>query len=81
MPLKPLVAPENIKKRKSLVSVEALLKKKIIKPTDPDYPFVPLIAVWSQKCAICHSFLVAKSRIGVISRHDAHYRKCRGALK
>ena len=61
-----------------MVSVEELLNRKIIKPTDPDYNYVPLMAVWSYKCSKCHSFLVAKSRIGVHSRHDAHFKKCRG---
>ena len=63
-----------------MTSVEDLLKKKIIKPTDPDYGLVPLMAVWSYKCPICHAFLVARSRIGVYSRHDAHVRKCRRGL-
>jgi hypothetical protein len=62
-------------KHKSVVSVDKLLKKKFIKSDDPDYPFVPLMAVWSQKCPYCEGFAVAKSRIGVMSRLDAHKRR------
>ena len=57
-------------------SVNKMLEKKFITTDDPDYPLVPLMALWKQKCPYCQGFAVAKSCIGVMSRLESHKRKC-----
>jgi len=58
-----------------LTSVEAILKKKFIYPGDPDYGYLPLMALWKQKCPFCDCYAVSSSRIGVQARLKAHIRR------
>jgi len=59
-----------------MVSAEDLLKRKFIKPEDPDYGLVPMMAVWHYDCPYCDIRCVSSSQIGVMSRQRAHVRKC-----
>jgi len=58
-----------------MLSCEALLEKKFIHPGDPDYKWVPLMAIWHQKCPFCDCYAVSSSRIGVSQRLRGHVRR------
>ena len=59
-----------------MTSAESLLKRKFIEPDDPDYGLVPIMAVWSMRCEKCGVYCISSSRIGVMSRSNAHRKKC-----
>jgi len=61
---------------KSLTSAENMLERKVIHPNDSDYGLVPLMAIWHMQCPRCKSYIVAKSRIGVLRRWQSHFDKC-----
>lgn len=60
-----------------MTSATDLLKRKFIYPDDPDYPLVPLMAVWHMDCHKCGARAVSSSQIGVQSRLYAHLRRCK----